>query len=109
MVVEFCEGIAIVFLCLFEMFIIIDLLQSFVAGYTVTVLAGLVSYPLDTIRRRMMVSGESATEAFENIGEEKGVGGYWQGAFMNVLRGLTGSLTLVVFDMVKESYLQVRA
>ena len=36
-----------------------NLLLSFCLGYGVTVTAGLISYPIDTIRRRMMMtSGE---------------------------------------------------
>ncbi len=36
-------------------------LVKFTIGYSVTILAGLISYPLDTIRRRMMMtSGKHA-------------------------------------------------
>jgi len=38
------------------------LLLSFCLGYTVTVTAGLMSYPIDTIRRRMMMTSGQAVK-----------------------------------------------
>jgi solute carrier family 25 (adenine nucleotide translocator) protein 4/5/6/31 len=37
-------------------------LASFLLGWCVTVVAGLASYPIDTIRRRMMMTSGSAVK-----------------------------------------------
>ncbi|UKJ90167.1 putative ADP/ATP transporter [Theileria orientalis] len=75
---------------------------------SVTVMAGLASYPLDTVRRRMMMmSGKKATseimyansfDCFAKIMKNEGLGGFYKGAFANILRGMGGALVLVFYD-----------
>jgi len=88
-------------------------LQKFALGYTVTVTAGLLSYPLDTIRRRlMMTSGKhagkykSSIHAAKIILRDEGVKAMYKGAGSNILRGLAGALVLVGFDYCKNWYLE---
>merc|ERR1712137_367598 len=91
--------------------------KKFVLGYTVTVVAGLISYPLDTIRRRLMMTsgGESATKykgAFDAAGKivkQEGFMSLFKGAGSNILRGLCGALVLVGFDYCKDYYLKAKA
>lgn len=88
-------------------------LVKFTVGYAVTVAAGLLSYPLDTIRRRlMMTSGKFAgkykgsIDCGTQILKNEGVGAMYKGAGSNILRGLAGALVLVSFDYSKNFYLE---
>lgn len=88
--------------------------KKFALGYSVTVAAGLISYPLDTIRRRMMmVSGSAESGKYKNsidcarkILADEGVAAMYKGAGSNVLRGLAGALVLVGFDYCKRYYIE---
>jgi len=88
-------------------------LKKFALGYTVTVVAGLISYPLDTIRRRMMMTSGKHAGKYKNsldcarkILSNDGVGAMYKGAGSNILRGLAGAMVLVSFDYVKGFYLE---
>lgn len=76
----------------------------------VTTVAGIVSYPFDTVRRRMMMqSGRAKSEViYKNtlhcwavIAKTEGTGAFFKGAFSNVLRGTGGALVLVLYDELK--------
>lgn len=64
----------------------------------VTTIAGGITYPLDTIRRRMMLtSGEAVkymdtTDAFRQIIAKEGVKALFKGGLANILLGLAGVL-----------------
>lgn len=83
---------------------------SFCLGYGVTVSAGLVSYPIDTIRRRMMMtSGEAvkykgSIDCFFKIVKAEGFMSLMKGAGANILRGVAGAGVLSGFDKFKEYY-----
>jgi len=88
-------------------------LKKFALGYTVTVTAGLISYPLDTIRRRMMMTSgkyagkyKNAIDCARKILAQDGIGSMYKGAGSNILRGLAGALVLVGFDYIKGYYLE---
>jgi solute carrier family 25 (adenine nucleotide translocator) protein 4/5/6/31 len=88
-------------------------LTKFGVGYSVTVTAGLLSYPLDTIRRRlMMTSGKHAgkykgsIDCAKQVLANEGVKAMYKGAGSNILRGLAGALVLVGFDYCKNFYLE---
>jgi solute carrier family 25 (adenine nucleotide translocator) protein 4/5/6/31 len=85
---------------------------KFALSYAVTVSAGLLSYPLDTIRRRMMMtSGKNAgkyknsIDCMNQILRNEGMKAMYKGAGSNILRGLAGALVLVGFDYSKNMYL----
>merc|ERR1712087_183962 len=69
--------------------------MSFCLGYGVTVTAGLMWYPTDTIRRRMMMtSGEAvkysgSLDCTMQILKSEGVPSFFKGAGANILRGMT--------------------
>jgi len=76
----------------------------------VTTVAGIVSYPFDTVRRRMMMqSGRPVAErtytstahCWATIAKSEGTGAFFKGAFSNVLRGTGGALVLVLYDEIK--------
>jgi len=83
---------------------------SFALGYVVTIAAGLASYPLDTIRRRMMMtSGEavkykSSFDCYRQIMAKEGYKSLFKGAGANILRGIAGAGVLSGFDKFKEYY-----
>jgi solute carrier family 25 (adenine nucleotide translocator) protein 4/5/6/31 len=87
---------------------------KFAVGYGVTVTAGLLSYPLDTIRRRMMMTSggkdagkyKSSLDCGRQILANEGVKAMYKGAGSNILRGLAGALVLVSFDYAKNYYLE---
>lgn len=85
-------------------------LLSFALGYTVTVVAGLMSYPIDTIRRRMMMtSGEAvkyngSLDCFSQIVKNEGVMPLFNGAGANILRAIAGAGVLSGFDKIVQIY-----
>jgi len=80
---------------------------KFLAGWIITIGAGLVSYPLDTVRRRMMMSsGEavkytSSLSCFAQIMAKEGVGSLFKGAGANILRGIAGAGVLAGYDQLQ--------
>lgn len=88
-------------------------LTKFSIAYGVTVAAGLISYPLDTIRRRMMMTSgkhagkyKNSIDCAQKVLAQEGVKSMYKGAGSNILRGLAGSLVLVGFDYIKGYYLE---
>jgi solute carrier family 25 (adenine nucleotide translocator) protein 4/5/6/31 len=84
-----------------------NFLASFALGWCVTTGAGIASYPLDTVRRRMMMtSGEavkynSSMHAFTSIIKAEGVRSLFKGAGANILRGVAGAGVLSLYDQVQ--------
>lgn len=91
-----------------------NLAASFALGYVVTISAGLVSYPIDTIRRRMMMtSGEAvkykgSIDCTLKIVRGEGFMSLMKGAGANILRGVAGAGVLAGFDSFKEAYITWR-
>jgi len=83
-------------------------LVSWAIAQTVTTIAGIVSYPFDTVRRRMMMQSGRADKMYKNtidcwvkIAKTEGRKAFFKGAFSNVLRGTGGALVLVLYDEIK--------
>jgi len=82
-------------------------IASFMLGYCITIGSGLASYPLDTIRRRMMMtSGEavkykSSMHAFNEIVKKEGFSSLFKGAGANILRGIAGAGVLAGYDQLQ--------
>jgi len=91
-----------------------NLAASFALGYGVTVTAGLISYPLDTVRRRMMMtSGEAAKykgswDCTMQVYQKEGFNAFFKGAGANILRGMAGAGVLAGFDEFQDQYTQWR-
>jgi len=86
------------------------LVVSWMIAQVVTTVSGIISYPFDTVRRRMMMqSGLSANErmykstmdCWGKIYKSEGGGAFFKGAFSNVLRGTGGAFVLVLYDEIK--------
>lgn len=91
-----------------------NLFASFALGYAVTVTSGLISYPIDTIRRRMMMTSGQAVKYKGSIDcgmqviKNEGFMSLMKGAGANILRGVAGAGVLAGFDKFKEVYVSYR-
>ncbi|KAI4471070.1 adpatp carrier protein 1-related-related [Holotrichia oblita] len=83
---------------------------SWAIAQTVTTVAGIISYPFDTVRRRMMMqSGRAKSEivykstvhCWATIAKSEGPKAFFKGAFSNILRGTGGAIVLVLYDEIK--------
>jgi solute carrier family 25 (adenine nucleotide translocator) protein 4/5/6/31 len=86
------------------------LIHVLVGLQIVTNVAGIMSYPFDTVRRRMMMQSgrkgkdivyKNTLDCWRKIYAQEGGGAFFKGAFSNVLRGTGGALVLVFYDEVK--------
>jgi len=84
---------------------------SWAIAQTVTVLSGILSYPFDTVRRRLMMqSGLKGKEVmytgtidcWRKIAKNEGAGAFFKGALSNIFRGTGGALVLVFYDQIQE-------
>ncbi|KAJ7523399.1 hypothetical protein O6H91_18G049900 [Diphasiastrum complanatum] len=84
---------------------------SFLLGWLVAAGAGLVAYPLDTVRRRMMMtSGEvvkykNALDTFQKIIAREGFKTLYKGAGANILRGVAAAGVLAGYDQLQSLFL----
>lgn len=89
---------------------------KFAVGYAVTVVSGLLSYPIDTIRRRMMMTSggdktlmyKGAIDCFFQILNKEGFMSLMKGAGANILRGVAGAGVLTGFDELQIFYVKFR-
>lgn len=86
------------------------LVIKWMIAQVVTTVSGIVSYPFDTVRRRMMMqSGRAKSEimykntidCWAKIYKSEGGKAFFKGALSNVLRGTGGALVLVFYDELK--------
>jgi len=84
-----------------------NFLATFLLGWSITIAAGLASYPIDTIRRRMMMtSGQavkyrSSMHAFSEIVKNEGTKSLFKGAGANILRAVAGAGVLAGYDQLQ--------
>jgi len=84
-----------------------NFLASFLLGWGITIGAGLASYPIDTVRRRMMMTSGEATKyrssmhAFSEIIKKEGVPSLFKGAGANILRAIAGAGVLAGYDQLQ--------
>jgi solute carrier family 25 (adenine nucleotide translocator) protein 4/5/6/31 len=78
---------------------------KFCVAQVVTGISGLLSYPLDTVRRRLMMqSGRKdvmytgTADCIAKIYKNEGGKAFFKGALSNILRGMGASLVLVLYD-----------
>jgi len=85
---------------------------SFAVGYAVTVVAGILSYPIDTIRRRMMMTSggdksmmyKGSLDCAAQILKNEGFTKFFNGAGANILRGVAGAGVLSGMDVFTQFY-----
>ncbi|XP_067263069.1 ADP/ATP translocase 2 [Chanodichthys erythropterus] len=85
---------------------------SWMIAHTVTIVAGFISYPFDTVRRCiMMQSGlkgadimySGTLDCWRKTARDEGVKAFFKGAWSNVLRSMGGSIVLVLYDELKKT------
>jgi len=79
-------------------------LTRFFAAWFTTALAGLVPYPLYTVRRRMNRKEDSGWKIFKDIIKEEGVKKLYHYAHEPVRRSISGALVLFFYDWVRRNY-----
>jgi solute carrier family 25 (mitochondrial adenine nucleotide translocator), member 4/5/6/31 len=86
-------------------------LMSWLIAQTVTTAAGVISYPFDTVRRRMMMqSGRadilytSTLDCWKKILVNEGPGAFFKGALSNAIRGSGGAIVLVMYDQIQKYF-----
>merc|ERR1719238_981317 len=87
-----------------------NIMATFMLGQVVTVSAGIISYPLDTVRRRlMMTSGQGeklyngTLDCFAKIYQKEGGLAFFKGCLSNVIRGTGGALVLTFYDKIQDA------
>jgi solute carrier family 25 (adenine nucleotide translocator) protein 4/5/6/31 len=87
---------------------------SFFLGWAITIVSGLASYPIDTVRRRMMMTSgggvkyAGSIDCAKTVIKTEGFMSLMKGAGANVLRGVAGAGVLAGSDVVKNAYVQWR-
>ncbi|KEG06816.1 putative ADP,ATP carrier protein 1, mitochondrial precursor, putative,ADP/ATP translocase 1 [Trypanosoma grayi] len=87
---------------------------NFFLGWAVTIVAGLLSYPLDTVRRRMMMTSgaavkyKSSMDCMMQVIKQEGTAALMRGAGANILRGVAGAGVLSGVDALKPMYIKWR-
>ncbi|KAG3257994.1 SLC25A5-like [Ictidomys tridecemlineatus] len=75
---------------------------SWMIAQSATAIAGLISYPFDTVHHcRMMQSGRKGTDIVK-IDRDEGDKAFYKGAWSNVLRGMGGAFVLALYDEIKK-------
>uniref|UniRef100_A0A7S1FI24 ADP/ATP translocase n=1 Tax=Noctiluca scintillans TaxID=2966 RepID=A0A7S1FI24_NOCSC len=85
--------------------------STFAAAQTAIVLGAGISYPFDTVRRRLQMQAEKpveqhlykgTTDCLKKIAAEEGIAaGLYKGFIANALRSVGGALVLVLYDRAK--------
>jgi len=91
------------------------IVYKFFIAQCVTALSGLLSYPLDTVRRLLMMQSggkqlyNGTFDCFGKVFKTKGMNGFFKGAGANILRGAGGSLVLVMYDEMQAFFVPTPA
>jgi len=84
-----------------------NFLAAFLLGWGITIGAGLASYPIDTVRRRMMMTSGAAVKynsslhCMQEIVKNEGVKSLFKGAGANILRAVAGAGVLSGYDQLQ--------
>jgi len=87
-----------------------NIFVSWAIAQCVTTVSGIISYPFDTVRRRLMMQSgrkggdimyKGTIDCWKKIASQEGTNAFFKGAFSNVLRGTGGALVLVMYDEIK--------
>ncbi|GMG99116.1 hypothetical protein Nepgr_000956 [Nepenthes gracilis] len=87
----------------------LPLWKRWFVAQAVTTSAGLLSYPLDTVRRRMMMQSgleqpmyQSTLDCWRKIYKTEGLVSFYRGAVSNMFRSTGAAAILVLYDEVKK-------
>jgi len=88
----------------------VGLFSKFCIAQATAIIAGFISYPFDTVRRRLQMQSEKpksewlyqgTMDCAIKISKDEGMGAMFKGFGANVLRTLGGALVLVGYDEIK--------
>ncbi|CAO4367449.1 unnamed protein product [Caenorhabditis nigoni] len=87
----------------------LNFFKSWAIAQIVTVSSGILSYPWDTVRRRMMMQSNRKDVLYKNtmdclrkILKDEGPMALYKGALSNVFRGTGGALVLAIYDEIQK-------
>lgn len=87
---------------------VVTILAKFTMALGIDIFSALCAYPLDTVRRRLMMqSGQSeklyttALGAAKHVMKHEGFSGFYTGALMNSIRAMGSALVLVLYDELR--------
>ena len=84
--------------------------ERFLAAQTISLSAGTLSYPFDSVRRRMMMQAGMPTaqrpyrnsiDCIASVYGKEGLRGFYLGLGPNIVRSVGGALMLVAYDAVR--------
>ncbi|CAJ1952296.1 unnamed protein product [Cylindrotheca closterium] len=87
--------------------------QRFLSAQLVSMLASTAHYPLDSVRRRLMMQSDmpkekrlykNARHCLVKIYQDEGIAGYYRGLGTNYIRSVGAALLLVSYDYCKELF-----
>jgi solute carrier family 25 (adenine nucleotide translocator) protein 4/5/6/31 len=88
--------------------------ETFLLGWAVTIISGISAYPLDTIKRRMMMTAgqelkySSSMACLKEVLLKEGSRALFRGAGVNIVRGVAGAGVLTGFERMKKVYVSKR-
>ncbi|CAJ1930923.1 unnamed protein product [Cylindrotheca closterium] len=86
--------------------------ERFMLAQSVAITAGTICYPIDSVRRRLMMQAgvpkaerkyNSSLHCFKVVFKQEGVGGFYLGIGPNLVRSIGGALMLVAYDVIKNN------
>ncbi|KAL3633529.1 hypothetical protein CASFOL_022291 [Castilleja foliolosa] len=87
----------------------VALWKRWIAAQAVTTTSGLLSYPLDTVRRRMMMQSglerpmyKGTLDCWRTIYRVEGFRSFYRGAVSNIFRSTGAAAVLVLYDEIKK-------
>jgi len=90
-------------------FSVIGIVSKFMVAQVAVAVSGIASYPFDTLQRRLQIEASKPKEeqiysgmadCFKKILAKEGAGGFFKGAFANILRGTGAAIVLVLYDEI---------
>jgi solute carrier family 25 (adenine nucleotide translocator) protein 4/5/6/31 len=87
----------------------LNFFAAWAIAQVVTVTSGILSYPWDTVRRRMMMQSgrkdilyKNTLDCAKKIVQNEGIRAMFKGALSNVFRGTGGALVLAIYDEIQK-------
>mmetsp|Transcript_22035 Transcript_22035/g.41075 ORF Transcript_22035/g.41075 Transcript_22035/m.41075 type:complete len:301 (+) Transcript_22035:98-1000(+) len=91
----------------------IPFLERLAVAQAVSILASTIHYPLDSVRRRLMMQSDASTKRYKNaldccrqIYRNEGIRGFYNGLMTSYIRSVGGALLLVSYDCFKSMMAQ---
>lgn len=81
----------------------------------ITMVSETVNYPLDTVRRRMMMNSglekklyRNTFDCFRQISSKEGINAFYKGNLTNIVRSVSSSLVLVLYDEFQTHFAKIK-